>query len=99
MLFRTISFQFFLGLFLLLLPAFFAVLVTVLDVPHSGPATTMLMASMSLHASLEFLGICYFVVPYRRATLKLIARMLNGNAKIGGFTKRDTSVTVFGAYK
>lgn len=94
MLFRTITFQLFLGFALLLFPALVALLITVLKVPHSGPATTLLITAMSLHGSIEFLGICYFVAPYRRAIVTLLRRMLNG--RIAPATRRElTSVTLF----
>ncbi|KAH7716889.1 7TM GPCR protein [Aphelenchoides avenae] len=89
MLFRTISFQLLLALVLLAFPALIALLITALNVPHSGSITTLLFTAVSLHATLEFLGICYFVAPYRRAIVALTARLMK--RKIRGVTSRDAN--------
>ncbi|KAH7708646.1 CRE-SRI-71 protein [Aphelenchoides avenae] len=96
MLFRTITFQMFLGFVLLLFPALVALLLTVLNVPHSGSATTLLITAMSLHASIEFLGICYFVAPYRRSIMALTARLMKRNvARVTVASREINSSTLF----
>lgn len=92
MLFRTISVQLFLGYILLLLPALFAMLFNVLALPNSGPVATMLTTAMSFHASLDYLAVCYFVVPYRRAIAKLLCRKDIQNVQ--GVTRSDATTII-----
>lgn len=76
MLFRTLSVQLFLAYIFLLLPGMLGILIVAIGASHSGPAATVLVAVMSIHASLDYLVLCYVVVPYRRAIWKVVTGLM-----------------------
>lgn len=95
MLFRTISVQLFLGYILLLLPALFSLLILALSLPHGGAVVTALATAMSLHASLDYFVICYFVVPYRRALMQVVNRIFNRKIPINSGAYTQATSTIF----
>ncbi|KAH7721248.1 hypothetical protein AAVH_11345, partial [Aphelenchoides avenae] len=76
MLFRVLCVQLLLIYVQLLLPGLLTLLLIVLNVSHSGPAATLMFTGTSLHASMDYVVVCYFVAPYRRAIMAVVPRLL-----------------------
>lgn len=75
MLFRAFSVQMLLGYFFLLFPVSLGMLTTSLGLPHGGAICSVFLMLTSIHASLDFLAVLYFITPYRRCIACMISRL------------------------
>ncbi|KAH7678356.1 hypothetical protein AAVH_41745 [Aphelenchoides avenae] len=57
-----------------------------------GPVVTIMVAMTSVHASVDFAIIMYFIKPYRRASLKLLLKLVPCWTKEKTSEQRNSSV-------